>query len=164
MCSTLHWKCCSAIQDFVHLLKIIGINTHFMCVFLCSCIGYPACKSNLVCVVLYFHLWPVCPYHHVPYYIIIYGLSVPTIMCHIILSSVACLTLPSCAILYCHLWPVCPYHHVPYYIVICGLCVPTIMCHIVLSSVACLAVPSFLMFCHKWHNFCEKVIDIKCVL
>ena len=87
----------------------------------------------------------------VPYYIVICGLSDPTIMCLIILSSVDCLTVPSCAVLYCHLWTVWLYHHVPCCIVICGLSDCTIMRHILLSSVDCLTLPSCaILYCHLW--------------
>jgi len=58
--------------------------------FLCSCSSYLTCKSNF----------------YLLYYIVIYGLSDPTIMRHIIFSSVDYLTLPSFAILYCYLWTV----------------------------------------------------------
>jgi hypothetical protein len=30
---------------------------------LCSCLSYPACKSNLFSAVLYCRLWPVWLYH-----------------------------------------------------------------------------------------------------
>jgi len=37
---------------------------------LCPCLSYPACKSYLLCAVLYFHLWPVCLYRIFPRYLI----------------------------------------------------------------------------------------------
>jgi hypothetical protein len=42
---------------------------------------------------------------------------------------------------------------------------PTVsfLCHIVLSSVACLAAPNFSTLSHKWHDFREKWLNIKCM-
>ena len=37
---------------------------------LCSCLSYPACKSYLLCAVLYFHLWPICLHRIFPHYVI----------------------------------------------------------------------------------------------
>ena len=69
----------------------------------------------------------------------------------IILSSVACQTLPYTSTLYCHLWPVPLYHILPHYTVICGLSRSTIYVHIILSFVGCPALPyTSTLYCHLW--------------
>jgi hypothetical protein len=40
---------------------------------------------------------------------------------------------------------------------------PFLMCHIILPGVACPVLKYFSTSSHKWHNFWEKLLNIKCV-
>jgi hypothetical protein len=48
--------------------ETISIN-YYLCVCVCSCLSYPACKLHLFRFILYCHLWPVWLYHIFPHYL-----------------------------------------------------------------------------------------------
>jgi len=98
-CSALPWKCTALLSCCTRFRTYVK-NCRLLILILCMCFCVLALAISM---------------------------QIQSFLYCIILSSVACLSLPSCPKLYCHLWPVWLYHNC---IVICDLSSYTIFFHI----------------------------------